>query len=143
MSFTIFTEEEFNRRIRNGKGKFIKGERWAFISDCDWDCEINSLYHVSDYGRIMYNLSFLYNRYNYINHYKGYTQVSIGNKIFYLHRLVAFYFVENPDSVNCKYVNHKDLNKKNNHYSNLEWVTAKMNSQHYWNLKRIKNKVVL
>lgn len=46
----------------------------------------------------------------------------------YIHRIVASLFIENPQ--NKKYVNHKDFNKKNNNVSNLEWVTAKENTQH-------------
>lgn len=68
---------------------------------------------------------------------KGYLSVSlrIKNKTikFYVHRLVAIEFVEN------KYllpeVNHKDLQKKNNHYKNLEWVNKRENSNHYHNSK--------
>lgn len=45
-----------------------------------------------------------------------------------LHRLVAFYFIENPD--NLPEVNHKDGNKANNAVSNLEWVTHSENQQH-------------
>ena len=44
----------------------------------------------------------------------------------YIHRLVAEYFIHNP--FNKKYVNHKDCNRSNNHYTNLEWVTAKENN---------------
>lgn len=47
----------------------------------------------------------------------------------YLHRLIceAFY---GPPKGNKNYVNHGDGDKLNNHYLNLEWVTAKRNSQH-------------
>ena len=42
--------------------------------------------------------------------------------------LVATLFVENP--FNKETVNHKDGNKKNNHYTNLEWLTALENLEH-------------
>ena len=43
----------------------------------------------------------------------------------YVHRLVAEAFLDNPDGK--AEVNHKDANKKNNHISNLEWVTRQEN----------------
>ena len=50
------------------------------------------------------------------------------SKMCYAHRLVAEYFLDNPG--NLPIVNHKDENKLNNHYSNLEWVTEKQNTQY-------------
>ena len=49
---------------------------------------------------------------------------------FAIHRLVALCFVENPDPNENTQVNHKDGNKLNNHFSNLEWVTPQYNTQH-------------
>lgn len=46
----------------------------------------------------------------------------------YVHRLVAEAFIPNPN--NKKYINHKDYNRGNNIYTNLEWVTAKENTAH-------------
>lgn len=42
-----------------------------------------------------------------------------------VHRLVANAFINNPE--NHPQINHKNENKKDNHYSNLEWVTASYN----------------
>jgi len=44
------------------------------------------------------------------------------------HREVAKRFVDNKE--NKKEVNHKDGNKSNNHYSNLEWVNKEENMNH-------------
>lgn len=47
----------------------------------------------------------------------------------YIHRLVGEHFIENPH--NKPEINHKDLDKSNNVYSNLEWATRKENQHHY------------
>ena len=62
----------------------------------------------------------------------GYLELKLfkdGKRKFYLiHRLVALNFIENPE--NKAQINHKDCNKKNNHFINLEWVTSKENIIH-------------
>jgi len=49
-------------------------------------------------------------------------------KLFFLHRLVALAFVDGYKE--DLQVNHIDENKANNHFSNLEWTTAKENVNH-------------
>ena len=61
----------------------------------------------------------------------GYLVIELSNtsrKKFLLHRLVAENFIENPLNKPC--VNHIDGDKSNNSLKNLEWVTAKENSEH-------------
>lgn len=66
----------------------------------------------------------------------GYPQVcvSLGSrnakKIIKVHKAVAEIFI--PNAHNKPFVNHKDGDKTNSDVSNLEWVTAKENSQHAW-----------
>lgn len=62
------------------------------------------------------------NLYNNLNKTKVYRRI---------HRLVAETFIDNPN--NYPQVNHKDGCKTNNHISNLEWVTNKINAQHAYN----------
>lgn len=56
---------------------------------------------------------------------KGYRRVRLQGKTFKVHRLVAEAFVPNPDRL--PYVLHKDGNRENNHYANLEWSARQSN----------------
>lgn len=65
---------------------------------------------------------------------RGYKRVTLygGNrtkrKQILVHRLVAEAFLDNP--VGLPYINHKDENPQNNSVENLEWCTAKYNSNY-------------
>lgn len=63
---------------------------------------------------------------------RGYRAITLVNnrvrRNFYLHRLVAIHFIDNP--FNHNQVNHIDGNKTNNIVSNLEWCSRKANMQH-------------
>lgn len=58
----------------------------------------------------------------------GYLRVCLSGKHYSVHRLVAESFI--PKIENKTYINHLDGNKSNNLASNLEWCTAKENSNH-------------
>lgn len=62
------------------------------------------------------------------NHTGGYLRGRVNGKDFYIHRLVATAFVDNPE--NKGEVNHIDGNKKNNRADNLEWCTSSENKKH-------------
>ena len=51
------------------------------------------------------------------------------SKMVYAHRLVAEYFLENPN--NYDIVHHKDGNRLNNNVENLEWTNVKEHNQHH------------
>lgn len=55
-----------------------------------------------------------------------------------IHQLVGEHFVDNPNSK--PQLNHKDGNKINNHYTNLEYVTVKENTIHAYENYLIPNR---
>lgn len=62
------------------------------------------------------------------HNHKGYQMLRIGGVNYTIHRLVAQKYVPNPE--NKPQVNHKDGDKDNNCYTNLEWVTNQENRNH-------------
>lgn len=58
----------------------------------------------------------------------GYERVTIGKKDALVSRLVAIYFIDNPQNKPC--VNHISGDKSDNRATNLEWVTVAENNIH-------------
>lgn len=82
-------------------------------------------YSITEDGQVYNN-----ERYCWLKPYKcssGYYTYHIYNRQMYVHRLVALTYIDYPDD--CKYyeVDHKDENKGNNHYSNLQWISHSKN----------------
>jgi hypothetical protein len=101
-------------------------EIWKEVND------FSVSYSISNFGKVLRNdtnkILKIYD--NGI----GYKMVSIKvnrkYKMLYLHRLVAKYFIDNPD--NYLEVNHIDFDKSNNTRENLEWCNRKHNMNHYY-----------
>lgn len=64
-------------------------------------------------------------------------QMSTGKrKDLYVHRLVAKYFIPNPDNKNV--VNHKNCQRDDNRVENLEWCTTRENVGYAVSLGNLK-----
>lgn len=104
----------------------------------DWKQFRDTPYEVSNTGLVRRNAKILKPQKNS----KGYLRVQITNNKqrsrFFVHRMVAELFVPNPD--NKPQVNHKDGNKLNNHYTNLECVTPSENYVHGVSLNLYESK---
>lgn len=72
-----------------------------------------------------------------------------------IHTLVGNAFIKKKESLIKLCINHKDGNKENNYYENLEWITSAENIKHavdtglmdlkgekHWNSKLTKQKVI-
>ena len=113
-------------------------------------------YSVSNLGRVRNDITGKY--LNGSNNGYGYITVNILRKRQYIHRLVGFAFVDNPE--NKAQIDHINGDKSDNRACNLRWVTAKencnnplfitamreanlgeknpMHGKHPWNYKRKK-----
>ena len=111
LKWVKFCTEENSREIEGYRGKYI----------------------ITDTGKVYNNYTGSLMKERLI---RGYPHVGLrvfeGNtstqKLFKIHRLVAEYFIPNPN--NYPVVNHLDGNKKNCKVSNLAWTTYKENTNH-------------
>lgn len=126
----VITKQYKDNRREIYKFNDLPNERWVEIQN-------KPNYFISDYGRIKH----------YLKSLDCFRLLELEeNKCGYLycidtsvHRIVAKHFVDGR-SKEKNQVNHKDGNKHNNYYTNLEWVSASENLTHsYKELKRAKN----
>ena len=99
----------------------------------------NGDYQISNLGRVK---SFKCNKEKILSPYKnksGYYTIGLKTgketKYFRVHRLVAKAFIPNPN--NYPFINHKDETRDNNAVANLEWCTAKYNSNYGHSAQKI------
>lgn len=96
-----------------------------------------SKYRISNHGNIInqkgYKLKGRRNPYVNICLYREKEE-----KHFRVHRGVGFYFVEGRTKER-NIVNHRDENPRNNHHTNLEWVTMQENTIYSINRKKYRS----
>ena len=104
----------------------MEQEQWKPIEGTEGKYEVSNVGHVKTNGKRPGLLTLTKQPKGYLYAMIEYTDGK--KKNCRVHRLVAEYFLPNPDNLPC--INHIDGNKENNHVSNLEWCTYQHNMQH-------------
>jgi hypothetical protein len=103
-----------------------------------------SKYKITKDGKIW---SISRNRFLNIKITNGYENITLCDKTYSIHRLVALTFIKVPEKYNNfntddLIVNHIDCNKLNNNLNNLEWLTQKENVNHHGKDTSHKKKII-
>lgn len=115
--------------------KEIKGFDGYYISDTgDAYCDLGKGNRDRNKRVDMYKLNPRITKNGYERIYARETSTN-KRKDIYIHRAVAEAFIPNPE--NKKYVNHINCKRNDNDVNNLEWVTAKENNDHTFNMNHI------
>lgn len=97
----------------------IKWKRWKKTN-----------YEISNFGHVRNFVTFELLKPQ--THYKGHLTIFLCHKgikkKYFVHRLVAILFIKRVKGKLI--VNHKDTDKQNNYYLNLEWCTISENTKH-------------
>ena len=110
---------------------------WKDVVGFEGLYEINSKGDVKSLGRVVYDsigrTRNIKGKLLKPSANNGYLEVRLTDesgksKNYFVHRLVAIAFIENPDEKIC--VNHIDGNKQNNNVTNLEWTSYEENNTH-------------
>ena len=115
----------------------VNSPRWLSLEDFEGEMwkQIDGYerYHISNYGRVKSD-RILIQMPNHIGYYHICLSKHNRKKTFLVHRLVAIYFIPNPKDL--PFVNHKDENKQNNRFWNLEWCTPLYNTRYGTSIQR-------
>lgn len=122
-------------------------EKWRSVVGYEGQYEVSNYGNIRSVDRAVDKGRYLSSRkgipLKQHTHRKGYKEVHLckngKEKIFKVHRLVAFAFIPNPD--NLPQINHKDENPANNSVGNLEWCDGSYNINYGGRNKRISEKV--
>ena len=154
---TMSYEERVQKRYDYIKEQYEldnKYEGWDFIEHIKYGEEFNHLitfdYLISTKGRIL-SLLLQEGRYKLLNgggyedYYKYQTlYVNKKRQQCRIHRTLSSTFIPKlnhyEQNLNLLIINHKDLNKRNNHFTNLEWCTSQENTKHQF-IERGKNNI--
>ena len=90
-------------------------------------CIIENKYIVTKTGKVFTIYKNKIKEQKLRKHTNGYLRATIFNKDFYVHRLVAICFLDNPNNYNE--ISHEDNDKTNNNLSNLKWCDRKYNNK--------------
>lgn len=90
------------------------------------NCFIHSNGKIYTYGHHHHNKIMTFRLLKYQIDKDGYFRVNIRGKCYFLHRLIAEAFIENPN--NNPVVDHINHNRQDNRIENLRWVTIKENA---------------
>lgn len=111
------------------------GQIWSVKKNCFLKIQSNK--HRGGYCQVGLKNKITANETKYLQKRNWKMRNKSGAKSFYIHRIVACTFLNNPDKNIFRVVNHIDHNPQNNKLENLEWVTSSQNKLLY---EKFKNK---
>ena len=115
-----------------------ESEIWVDIDGYD------GLYSISNLGRVMSHHRSKHRLLRPRINNKGYVLVNLckngGMKTFKIHVLVAKHFLANPHGLTE--INHKDEDKTNNRFDNLEWCTRSYNVNYGTRISRQRKALI-
>lgn len=110
----------------------MDGEEWRAVSGYEGMYEVSNYGRVKSLARTARNGRKMQQTIMALKEWHGYWVIWLRNgkkRKYRINRLVAQAFIPNPGEL--PFVNHKDRDRKNNHYTNLEWCTPQGNTDHW------------